>query len=442
MDAKLYYLIGELKDNFSEKLLREVLDCMENEAYDFNRDDSQSLSIFNGQNERFYEELAKLFVDDINDFSAIYFLVWEGLIEQFNEESKNIFFGVGLTLSEDTDAWDYINGLVKLEEDSPEIALFYFNRIEYYVASYFVGLCYMCLENDENAIKQYLIFIDNFEEVIEEVSTKGVCLKDESGVLITKWNVYNDLGYLYNRIGEYTSAKTYFEKGLDIFNIEANYAIRTEGFEDEKEEDFIIWLNNYLLSLEKSNEIHKCIEVLEIAIAKKPSSFYLKNRLQAFKEVKNTGSKVINQLLSRKKPFNIEKFEITKLIVKEKALEDLIIEQIKYGFKVFGKSLEVYQTDMIFGRQYYIASVNGILDLLLIDKSNDILYVVELKRHGAGIEVVEQIEKYITGLSSEMSREIKGIICVHKPDNQLVELVRTKENIELHSYSFEFKKYE
>jgi RecB family endonuclease NucS len=66
--------------------------------------------------------------------------------------------------------------------------------------------------------------------------------------------------------------------------------------------------------------------------------------------------------------------------------------------------------------------------------------MVELKRNEAGIEVVEQIEKYIDGLSKELNKNIKGIICLHKPDNLLKELVKTKENIELYTYGFEFKK--
>jgi hypothetical protein len=39
-----------------------------------------------------------------------------------------------------------------------------------------------------------------------------------------------------------------------------------------------------------------------------------------------------------------------------------------------------------------------------------------------------------------MNRNIKGIICLHQPDNLLSELVKSKENIELYTYGFEFKK--
>lgn len=76
---------------------------------------------------------------------------------------------------------------------------------------------------------------------------------------------------------------------------------------------------------------------------------------------------------------------------------------------------------------------------MLIDKSDNTLYIVELKRNEAGIEVVEQIEKYIIGLSEQLNRKIKGIICLHKSDEKLQNLVNTKSNIELYTYQFEFK---
>ena len=75
-----------------------------------------------------------------------------------------------------------------------------------------------------------------------------------------------------------------------------------------------------------------------------------------------------------------------------------------------------------------------------IDKKTDQIYVVELKRNEAGIEVVEQTEKYIFGLSKELKRDIKGIICLHRPKTELIKLVEEKENIELYTYNFDFDK--
>nr|WP_231402215.1 endonuclease NucS domain-containing protein [Panacibacter microcysteis] len=119
----------------------------------------------------------------------------------------------------------------------------------------------------------------------------------------------------------------------------------------------------------------------------------------------------------------------------------MIVEQIKYGYKVFGKDLEVYQDNKIFGRQYYLPTVSGILDLLLVERGSNTLYVVELKRNEAGIGVVEQIERYILGLGHLfIDRDIKGIICLHTPDTNLVELVKTKPNIELFKYEFNFNR--
>ena len=95
--------------------------------------------------------------------------------------------------------------------------------------------------------------------------------------------------------------------------------------------------------------------------------FYKKQKARFEEKVNNStfADEIINNLFKVKKPFNLDSFQETKLISKEKILEDMIVEQIKYGFNVFGKKLEIYQDKEIFGRQYYIQNVNGILDLFI-----------------------------------------------------------------------------
>lgn len=174
---------------------------------------------------------------------------------------------------------------------------------------------------------------------------------------------------------------------------------------------------------------------------KYPSSVYFqKLKLEFFSKQENTKNTddIIQRLFKPKKPFEISNFQSVKLLSKEKSLEDMIVEQIKYGIKVFGKELEIYQDDFIYGRQYRIPYINGILDLLLIEKTTNQLYLVELKRNVAGIEVVDQIENYISALSRQLDRDIKGIICLHKPNQALIDLVKSKENIDLFTYNFEF----
>lgn len=445
MTEKILFLLEELKENYTEQIFKDTLECFKNEisVNDLYKNIERTKIAINGQLETFYSELAKDFVEDLNEFTEMYFFQWEYLIHLFNENTKSYFYKISLEIAENSDATDYINGLLELEKNNFEIALFHFNRIDDYVAKYFIGLCYLENENYENSINQNLLFLKEFEHIIN--NQKDIDLLNDSDSMIVKWNIYNDLGYAYNRISEFENALSFYEKSLQIYSIEDAFTIRHSIEVDKNRDDFSIFVNNYLLSLEQTNKLTKCIEILDFVISKYPNDLFYRDRktkLIEKTEKHSFANEIINSIFKVKKPFNINSFQETKLISKEKILEDMIVEQIKYGFNVFGKTLEIYKDDEIFGRQYYIKSVNGILDLLLIDKANDLLYVVELKRNEAGIEVVEQIENYIEGLTSQLKREVKGIISLHKPDKNLVALIKTKPNIELYTYEFQFKNVE
>lgn len=306
------------------------------------------------------------------------------------------------------------------------------------------------MENFENAIKTINRFLNAFEEQskIEITDSDGVqtALGEGNGMKYAKWRTLNDLAYCYNSIQEYKKSLETINKSLSLYDLNSVYDIDYDpNLEEGEFDDFLIFANNYLLALEKNQNLEKSLEVLDFVISKYPNIDYYRKRKNILHEKMDKSSfadEIISKLFKPKKPFNLGKFEETKLLSKEKALEDMIMEQIKYGFKVFDKSLEVYNDNNIFGRQYYIASVNGFLDLLLIDPKTNIVYVVELKRNEAGIEVVEQTENYMQGLKKEIDNEIKGIICLHKPKKELTELVNQKDNIELYTYNFEFNKVE
>ncbi len=449
MKNKLVILLEELKNNYSDKILNETLETLKDINHnDFDEICKNEPSLFNNQDERFYDALAIQFVEDLNNYTLTYFYFWEYLMEVvFDEKTREYIYDLALKIDVNGDTTNYINGFIHLRNDNPEIALFYFNKIDFYVASYFIGWCYLLVGNYENSIKNNLFFLKKLKEVNKIKSTKDyVSFSGDVGILPIFWNVLNDLGYCYNRIQEYDNAIKYYQESLDIFNLSEVYEIynpveNNNGFANE----FIVFVNNYLFALEKNQNYSECIEVLNFVIEKMPEEYYYKNQLSQFKEkLKNHSfaDEVLKQLLKPKRSVNIGSFEQTKLISKEKNLEDMILEQIKHGFKVFNKNLEIYQDENIFGRQYYISSVNGFLDLLLIDKKTDVVYVVELKRNKAGIEVVKQTEKYIYGIKHEIDNEVKGIICLHKPKPELIELVNQKENIELYTYNFEFTKIE
>ncbi len=450
MKEKLFYLLQELKDNFSEILLEEVLNCYWNLEFDvlFNISEKEK-ELFEGQRELFYKELTNGFIDDLNDSPLMYFLGWSDSFMCFNTVTKRFVFSLLLEQAEGTDAADFIKGFIELNEDSPESALMYFNRIDSFVSFYFTGLCYKYLPNNENAVKCLKIFLEKFDLELLDLKTKNdLDLSEEHEVLITKWNLYLDLGYCSSRIAQYYDAIEYYKKAIEIFDIKNWYSIHIEyanNGDNQSMNDFEILINNYLEALEKTGNYDKGIEVLKFLVAKYPDGNYYKTLLTRFKEYISKyafADQIIANIFKPKTPFNIEKFEATKLISKEKILEDMIVEQIKYGFKVFGRCLEIYQDNEIFGRQYYIKSVNGILDLLLIDKTDNALYLVELKRNEAGVEVVDQIEKYIVGLSKQLNRKINGIICLHRPDEELKKAVRSKTEIELFTYHFDFKQIE
>ena len=348
MEAKFLTLLRELKNNYSDSLLVQTMDCFRDETnpLDFYQDEENTRESINGQRQNFYVELALDFIDDLNDVPELYFAVWEPTLYFLNTQRKSEFYKTSLDLSNNSDATDFINGFIELEENAaPEIAQYHFNRIEHYVSSYFMGICYLELENYENAIKKNEFFLYYLEETFNASSTDEIDLSQVNDFLTTKWNVYNDLGYLFNRVEDYTNAKKSYESGLEIFDLEDNFKINSVKLESQEIDDFTIFVNNYLLSLEKLGNYSKAIEILNFAIEKTPHDIYYKTKKENFEKKLASASfvdEIINKLFKTKLPFNIGKFEKTKLIAKEKALEDLIVEQIKYGFHVFGRPLEIY----------------------------------------------------------------------------------------------------
>ena len=443
MKEKLLFLLEELKENYTDTLLNDTLECIRGEIClkELFEDRDKLKIAINGQSDKFYDELAFDFVVDLNEVPEMYFTIWEPLIEIFNEQTKKYFYSSAIDLANNSDATDYINGLMEFENDNYAMAHFYFNRIDSYVAYYFIAICYFETSNYENSIKQNLLFLKHLDNLIAE--QKEIDLANEEGILIAKWNVFNDLGYAYNRIYEFDKALDNYNNSLMIFNLKDAYEIRHTIKFNNNLDDFTIFANNYLLSLERTGKYETCLEVIDFLISKYPNDTSYRRKREKLLDQKNKQDDfdyIFTQVFKPKKPFNITSFQEAKLISKEKILEDLILEQIKYGFHVFDKPLEIFHDERIYGRQYRIIESNGYLDLLLIDKSKDQLYVVELKRNRVGIEVVAQIESYINALSKELNRNIKGIICIHKSNPKLTEMVREKEDIELYTYNFDFQK--
>jgi hypothetical protein len=445
MKEKIVSQLEKLQSNFSEELLGALMENLKDlELVEFESILINNAKLFNKQDERFYDELAIQFVDDLNNSTLLYFYSWEHLINIFEDDTREYFYNTALAISNEDNASQFINGFKHQQNDEFEYALLYFNATDSYIAKYFIGWCYLLLDNPYNAIKNNLIFLDKLENQLVSISNDSIDISNDSYMQVIKWNVYNDLGYCYNRIENYKMALDYYNKGLDILNLEENYKLKHQPDNDNQyADDFTIFINNYLLSLEKIQDYSKCLDILDFMLDKKPTDIYYQNKRKEF-EKKPKDSAFVTDLISNLIEPNrkISKYVKAKILSKEKSLEDMIDQQIKNGFKVFNKNLEIYDDKNIHGRQYYISEVNGFLDLLLIDNNTKIVYVVELKRNKAGVEVVDQIEKYIYGIKHEIDNEIRGIICVHRPDQDLINLVNQKQHIDLFTYDFDFKKIE
>lgn len=436
---KIITMLEELKINYSLQLFKDTLEELNiTQLNSITRNIEEFSNAINGQKDEFYDEIAQIFKEDFEINPMLYLIVWEELITSFNQTTLDYFYHSCKSIDSNTDFTDLINGLIELNKDNYDLAILHFNRIDDEIAYYFLGICYFELENDENTIKQYLLFIDHLNYLINNINDEEF---DTKSFDIIFWNLYNDLAYSYIKLFEFNNALEMFNNGLNIINLEGNYAVRNSLKFENGLDDFQIFVNNYLFALEKNGDLNKALEVVSFVIKKYPTLKYYTKLNQSFisKIETNKGAdEIIRRLFKPKKPFEISNFQSIKILSKEKSLEDMIVEQIKYGINVFGKELEIYQDNHIYGRQYRIPEVNGILDLLLIEKSTNQLYIVELKRNEAGIEVVNQIENYISALSYQLDRSIKGIICLHKPNQQLQDLVKTKNNIELFTYKFEF----
>ena len=379
MSKKFINRLSEYKENPTDERLKELLDSYENELIVEELFDDNAKKAFRNLPLEMIEFIASRFVEDLNEFPTMYFLSYEQLFSFFNSEVKAVLYEKALLISYETDANDFINGFLKLSNDSPDLALFYFNRINNYVADYFIGICYQENENYENAIKSDIRFLKGLSEIekktIKNDYEESISLGEMNSIIFPKWDVLNDLAFCFNRLKDYETAIKYYNLSLDLYNLEDNFAINYEdNLETEQVDLFTIFINNYLLALEKTQQYQKAVEVLEFVIEKIPSDYYYKKQKELFTQKASNiefADEIIKQLFKPKKAFDIGEFETTKLISKEKALEDMILEQIKYGFQVFNKNLEVYQDNNIYGRQYYISSVNGFLDLLLmLDSTN------------------------------------------------------------------------
>lgn len=106
----------------------------------------------------------------------------------------------------------------------------------------------------------------------------------------------------------------------------------------------------------------------------------------------------------------------------------------------WGSQLELYRSDEQDGRQFPAGTWS--IDFLAVDKTKNELVVVELKRGKTSDSTVGQILRYINWVKENVAAEgqnVRGIIIAKDIDDALNYAVRDQPNIEVKTYSVNFK---
>ena len=438
-----YEASAAIKADFTEERLSNLLECLEDVYLDDLLSDLENAEkAIADLPMRFYDHLADDFVDSLNNHPELWMMSNSLLHQVLTDEMSHYIIQRIFKTAPGTNAEYFYKGDMALQNDSPDLALIYFDQMDHFLANLYKANCYSALDSYSNAIKNNILFLKGLDNFMVNVPLAGI--ENNHDLIMFKWDVYTDLVYLYYKTQHYNLAIDSFKKSLSYQSVNLVYGFlssKPDGL--DRFSQFERYINNYLFALQKAHDYDTAVEFLESVLHLVSDTTFYQKQLSDLKE-RITRHQIADDLLKNivrvKRPFNIESFTKTESLAREKNLEDMIVEQIKYGFTVFDKTLELYQDDNIYGRQYFVRGANGFLDLLLIDRGTDTLYVVELKRGLAGVEVVDQIEKYMEALRDELDKPIKGIICLHQANPELTKLVESKEDIELFTYRFDFKK--
>ncbi len=126
----------------------------------------------------------------------------------------------------------------------------------------------------------------------------------------------------------------------------------------------------------------------------------------------------------------------------EFALESHLEEFIHQNWEIinWGSKIELYKTDEQDGRQFPAGTWN--IDFLALDKGNNDLVVIELKRGKTSDSVVGQIQRYISWVKenvAEKGQNVRGIIVAKKVDEALTYAVKDLKHVEVKTYEVSFK---
>lgn len=323
-------------------------------------------------------------------------------------------------------------------ENEDLIAIHYFYKLDHYHKFYYLSSCYEALDNIENALRCAASFEMALSSDIEAI--EGSQLSDEFQLRYLRYQNAEYLLYAYLTKKYYAKAIVSYKAMFNLFSFEQQYVFGSREKNKDGRTRFEINITNVSIAYDQTSQLSKAIHTVKKALNFSPKDRWLIKRERYLIKRKSKAIALEKPLPIRKtkRAFNIDTFKQTELISTEKTLEDMIIEQIKYGHKVFNRNLEVYQDDIQYGRQLYVEDC-GRLDLLLVDKEDDSLIVVELKRNKSGTEVYDQTKRYMKGLKKQFKKKVSGIICLHQSTEELVKLVQKDPEVTLFTYHFDFK---
>ena len=443
LDA-FYMAIGKINDGTDHEALNEVYELyLDLNAGDVDADnDYMSAAVQTLPNE-FLNIIARVIAQDLIDNPIFYVIQHLPFYELMDDEQAGYLNSKVIEIAWQTDAAAIYTALDLVESENYDTALLYLNGLEHNLyAMSLKGLCFIHTDEPENALRHFVQVKNTLEDAIKGLEQPEYLTTDANYLLF-------ELDINLNLLGLYTQLK-YYKKAISIGkSIEEQFALDVLAdvvsvWKNKTDHtDYEFYCLNYAHAIAQLHGPQDAMKFMHRAMDYGNGSMPL--AMANGEYMKRAASHdeadaILKPLRPVKRATSVTTFSKTSRFAREKQLEDMMIEHIKYGYEIFNRKLELYEDDHFIGRQYRLKTGRHILDLLLIEKSTDTLYIVELKRNYAGKEVYEQTRTYVESLRKETNKKVKGIICLHEFNQELVELVKEDQDMELFTYNFNFNK--
>lgn len=443
LDA-FYLAVGNLDDNASRAELEKVYSLLQEiPTGDMDADHDYMSAAIQSLPSAYLDLIATDIVNDLIDNPIFYVIQHLPLYDLMDSEQASYLNSKVLEIGGGTDAVTIYAALNLMEHGNHETALSYLNGLEGNIyAKYLKGLSYVQNEEPENAVRHFQNLLSELKKLEKSFLPNIDLLSDLSYTLFWLDIQFNLLG-LFNHLSYY---KKTVDTGETIIN-EMSLAIFKDLSDlkttDANNSDYEYLCANYSYALNKVKGPRAAVKFLQDAQKYAKDSSAIASSLKEYSEKAKAHDDVdaiLRPLRPVKRATSVTTFYKTSRFAREKQLEDMMIEHIKYGYEIFNRKLQLYEDEHFIGRQYRLKTGRHILDLLLIEEATDTLYVVELKRNQAGAAVYHQTRNYMDLLKNETNKKVKGIICLHEFQQDLQELVKQDPEIELFTYNFNFKK--